>query len=81
MELRIEKWIYGGEGLARMAPDEAGRGKAVFVPFVLPGETVEAEFTEERSGFARAGPIIKDEGPDFNAAGLRLVPGFPFVYP
>jgi 23S rRNA (uracil1939-C5)-methyltransferase len=54
VELRIEKWIYGGEGLARMAPDEAGRGKAVFVPFVLPGETVEAEFTEERSGFARA---------------------------
>lgn len=54
MELTIEKWIYGGEGLARMAPDETGRGKAVFVPFVLPGETIEAEIIEERSGFARA---------------------------
>jgi 23S rRNA (uracil1939-C5)-methyltransferase len=54
MELKIEKWIYGGEGLARMAPDETGRGKAVFVPFVLPGETADIEITGEKSGFARA---------------------------
>lgn len=54
MELKIEKWIYGGDGLGRMAPDETGRGKAVFVPFVVPGETIEAEITEERPGFARA---------------------------
>lgn len=54
MEFTIEKWIYGGEGLGRMAPDETGRGKAVFIPFTLPAETVEAEVTEERSGFARA---------------------------
>ncbi len=32
----IEKWVYGGEGLARVG------GKVVFVPFVLPGETVRA---------------------------------------
>jgi 23S rRNA (uracil1939-C5)-methyltransferase len=54
MELKIEKWIYGGEGLARMAPNETGRGKAVFVPFVLPGETADVAITEEKSGFARA---------------------------
>jgi 23S rRNA (uracil1939-C5)-methyltransferase len=54
MELKIEKWIYGGEGLARMAPDETGRGKAVFVPFVLPDELTDVEITEEKSGFARA---------------------------
>ncbi len=54
MEFTIEKWIYGGDALARMAPDDTGRGKAVFVPFALPGETIEAEITEERSGFARA---------------------------
>ncbi len=54
MELKIEKWIYGGEGLGRMAPDDTGRGKAVFVPFVLPGETAEVEFTEQKPGFARA---------------------------
>lgn len=54
MEFTIEKWVYGGEGLARMEPDEQGRRKAVFVPFVLPGEIVEASVIEDRSGFARA---------------------------
>ena len=40
--------------MARLAPDETGRGKAAFVPFVLAGEQVEAEVTEERPGFVRA---------------------------
>src|SRR5581483_5935105 len=35
-------------------PDERGRGKTVFVPFVIPGETVEAALVESRAGFARA---------------------------
>jgi len=50
----IEKLIYGGEGLARLPADQRGRGKAVFLPFVLAGEKVEASITEERPGFARA---------------------------
>jgi len=50
----IEKLIYGGEGLARLPADERGRGKAVFLPFVLAGEKVEASITQERPGFARA---------------------------
>jgi len=50
----IEKMIYGGDGLARLPADSAGRGKAVFMPFVLPGEKVEALLTEEKPGFARA---------------------------
>ena len=54
MRLNIEKLIYGGEGLARLPADEHGSGKAVFVPFVLPGETVEAVLREEKPGFARA---------------------------
>ncbi|HUO59548.1 MAG TPA: TRAM domain-containing protein, partial [Candidatus Acidoferrales bacterium] len=54
MRLNIEKLIYGGDGLARLAPDATGRGKAAFVPFVLAGEHVEAEITEERPGFVRA---------------------------
>lgn len=49
MNLTIEKLIYGGEGLARL-PD----GKAVFVPFVLPGEEVSATLGKEKSSFARA---------------------------
>jgi 23S rRNA (uracil1939-C5)-methyltransferase len=52
--LNIEKLIYGGDGLARLPADAHGRGKAVFVPFVLAGEKIEAALTEEKPGFARA---------------------------
>jgi 23S rRNA (uracil1939-C5)-methyltransferase len=54
LEFTIEKLIYGGDGLARLPADEKGRGKAVFVPFTLPGEKVEASIEEEKPGFARA---------------------------
>lgn len=54
MRLQIEKLIYGGDGLARLPADAHGRGKTVFVPFVIPGEQVEATITESRPGFARA---------------------------
>ena len=36
-EVNIEKWVYGGEGLARID------GKVALVPHVLPGETVRIE--------------------------------------
>jgi 23S rRNA (uracil1939-C5)-methyltransferase len=57
--LNIEKLIYGGDGLARLpagspSNKDRGRGKAVFVPFVLAGEKIEAALTEEKPGFARA---------------------------
>jgi 23S rRNA (uracil1939-C5)-methyltransferase len=57
--LNIEKLIYGGDGLARLPAassdsKDRGRGKAVFIPFVLAGEKVEAALTEEKPGFARA---------------------------
>jgi 23S rRNA (uracil1939-C5)-methyltransferase len=57
--LTIEKLIYGGDGLARLPSDPRqdeihGRGKAVFVPFVLAGEKIEASLTEQKPGFARA---------------------------
>jgi len=59
--LSIEKLIYGGDGLARLpagSPPATGRtrGKAVFIPFVLAGERVEASITERKPGFARARP-------------------------
>lgn len=55
MELTIERMIYGGDGLGRLPtdPGHSGRGKAVFVPFVLPGETVQAHLAEEKAGFVR----------------------------
>ncbi|MGA2856955.1 MAG: 23S rRNA (uracil(1939)-C(5))-methyltransferase RlmD [Candidatus Sulfotelmatobacter sp.] len=54
MLLTIEKLIYGGDGLARLPADAHGRGKAVFLPFVLAGEQIEASVTEQKPGFARA---------------------------
>jgi 23S rRNA (uracil1939-C5)-methyltransferase len=54
LQIEIEKLVYGGDGLARMPADAQGRGKTVFVPFVLPGEQVEVSVIESRSGFARA---------------------------
>jgi len=48
VKLRIEKPIYGGSGLAR------ADGKAVFVPFTLPGEEVEAAIVSDKGGFAMA---------------------------
>ena len=53
--LSIEKLIYGGDGLARTPPGPDGRSMAVFVPFVLPGERVEAEIRQQKPGFARGG--------------------------
>jgi 23S rRNA (uracil1939-C5)-methyltransferase len=54
MLLSIEKLIYGGDGLARTPPGADGRSMAVFVPFVLPGEKIDAEIRQEKPGFARA---------------------------
>jgi 23S rRNA (uracil1939-C5)-methyltransferase len=48
MKLQIEKCIYGGAGLGRVD------GKAIFVPFTLPGETVEAHIVEDKRSFANA---------------------------
>jgi 23S rRNA (uracil1939-C5)-methyltransferase len=76
--LTIEKLIYGGDGLARLPADprsdEArGRGKAVFVPFVLAGEKIEASLTEQKPGFARgkADAVIE-------ASAHRVQPGCPY---
>jgi 23S rRNA (uracil1939-C5)-methyltransferase len=56
MQLKIEKLVYGGDGLARMHADEHGTGKTVFVPFSIAGEQIDAEIIEQKRGFARARP-------------------------
>jgi 23S rRNA (uracil1939-C5)-methyltransferase len=48
IELQLEKHTYGGDAMGRL-PD----GRAVFVPFGLPGERVRVRLTEEKGGFAR----------------------------
>jgi 23S rRNA (uracil1939-C5)-methyltransferase len=47
MKLRIEKAIYGGDGLARIPA-----GKTVFIPGTLPGELVEATIATDKRSFA-----------------------------
>lgn len=50
--IKIHGLTFGGEGVGRL-PD----GKAVFVPFTIPGETVEIEIAEDKKKFARANLI------------------------
>lgn len=53
MRLQIEKAVYGGAGLAHQTEGE-GAGKAIFVPFALPGEIVEARLLEQKNAFGEA---------------------------
>lgn len=73
MRFQIEKLIYGGDGLARLPSNEQGPGKSVFIPFVLPGEQVEAAPTEQKPGFARARLEAVLE-----ASADRISPGCPY---
>lgn len=43
----IEKWVYGGDGLARV------EGQVLLTPFVLPGERVTVEAERANSGMLR----------------------------
>ena len=47
-EVRVEKLVYGGEGLARW------NGRVVFARFVLPGERIRARAEQEKPGLVRA---------------------------
>jgi 23S rRNA (uracil1939-C5)-methyltransferase len=49
VEVVIEKLVYGGSGLARLAD-----GQTVFVPGVLPGERVRANIRKKRKGVLEA---------------------------
>jgi 23S rRNA (uracil1939-C5)-methyltransferase len=49
LTVTLEKLTYGGDALGRL-PD----GRAVFVPFALPGETVRIRLREEKRGHGRA---------------------------
>jgi 23S rRNA (uracil1939-C5)-methyltransferase len=65
MLLSIEKLVYGGDGIARTPSGSDGRSMAVFLPFVLPGERVEAEIRQEKPGFARGSVTqLIDASPD-----------------
>ena len=60
VQIKMEKMVYGGDCLGRL-PD----GRAVFVPFVLPGEIVNVEIIEDKKRFARAIPVeLVEPSPD-----------------
>jgi 23S rRNA (uracil1939-C5)-methyltransferase len=48
-EVSIQSLVYGGSGMGRLAD-----GRAVFIPFTLPGEKVKARVKEEKKGFVMA---------------------------
>jgi 23S rRNA (uracil1939-C5)-methyltransferase len=75
MKLRIEKAVYGGDGLARIPADEtASGGKTVFVPGTLPGELIEAGIATDRRSFSTGElDAILEPSPE------RVVPGCEYV--
>lgn len=52
-DLQLEKYTYGGDAIGRLSD-----GRAVFIPFGIPGESVRVRLTEEKKNFAR-GEIIE----------------------
>lgn len=52
-EITLGKFTYGGDAMGRLQD-----GRAVFVPFGLPGETVQIQLTQEKQNFAR-GEILE----------------------
>ncbi|MGE5223282.1 MAG: class I SAM-dependent RNA methyltransferase [Omnitrophica WOR_2 bacterium] len=48
-DITVDSLTYGGDAMGRL-PD----GRAVFVPFALPGERVRVRLVEEKRGYARA---------------------------
>lgn len=65
IQVEITAPVYGGEGMGRLAD-----GRAVFVPYALPGELVWVELTEEKRGFARA-RLVEVERPSPNRIAPR----------
>ena len=66
IELQITALSHSGEGIGRH------EGRAIFVPFALPGETVRIEIVEEKKRFAR-GRLLEV----VTAAPSRIVPRCP----
>jgi 23S rRNA (uracil1939-C5)-methyltransferase len=65
-ELTLTTLAYGGDALGRLDdPLKKTGGRAVFVPFGLPGERVRIRITDEKRGFARGELVeVLDPSPD-----------------
>ena len=66
-EVRVEKLVYGGDGLARLD------GRVVFAPFVLPGERIRAAARSEKPGMVQALTLeVLEAAPERVAAGCAV---------
>ena len=50
--IRVDKCVYGGEGLGKLRD-----GRSVFVPYVFPGEEVDIHITQNKKRYAKAVPV------------------------
>jgi 23S rRNA (uracil1939-C5)-methyltransferase len=70
IEINLDAIAHGGEAIGRHA------GKAIFVPYAIPGERVRIEIVEERERWARARLLeVLDPSPD------RVAPPCPYFGP
>lgn len=65
VETKLEKLTYGGDAMGRL-----NDGRAVFVPFGLPGELVRVRLVEEKKNFAR-GELLEVLEPSLKRIGAR----------
>ena len=63
-DIQLEKLTYGGDAMGRLED-----GRAIFVPFGLPGERVRVRLREEKRNFAR-GELVEI----LEASPLRVIP-------
>jgi 23S rRNA (uracil1939-C5)-methyltransferase len=70
IELKIDSMAHGGEGIGRY------EGRAVFVPYTIPGETIQAEITDDHGRYARA-RVLKVLSP----SPVRVQPQCPYFGP
>jgi 23S rRNA (uracil1939-C5)-methyltransferase len=67
LTIKLEKQTYGGAALGRLQD-----GRAVFVPFALPGETVRLRVVDEKRSHVRANLVeVLDPAPGRIAARCR----------
>ena len=72
-EVQLEKFTYGGDAIGRLPDPQTGAGgRAVFVPFGLPGERVRVRLVQEKKNFARADLLeVLEPSPERIAARCR----------
>ena len=73
--LKIEKTVYGGDGLGRL-----GDGRVAFVPGAYAGETVKAEIVEQKKRFVKTRLVSVEEAiPERLAETGPTVPGMVYA--